>query len=96
MAISDSLDLSLIAFIGSVIGIVWTQALWLSGQFSKIRNLVFDTVKDLEVSLNTKFEYHEKHDDQRFNDIRNDLWMIRLRSAAKDGSLVAEAHPAKD
>lgn len=79
-----NLDLSLLAFIGSVIGIVWTQALWLSGQFSKMRSLVYEATSKVESNLVAKFEYHEKHDDQRFNDIRNDLWMIRLRSAARD------------
>lgn len=66
-------------------GTVWALAWWLSGQFSEVRNLVYQQMMRVEQSILSKLEYHEKHDDSRFNDIRNDLWDIRVRNASKDG-----------
>lgn len=51
------------------------------GQFLSLRNLIFK-VKD---DIIGKLEYHERHDDQRFQEIRNDVWEIRVRNAALDG-----------
>lgn len=66
-------------------GTVWALAWWLSGQFSEVRNLVYQQMTRVEQSILSKLEYHEKHDDSRFNDVRNDLWDIRVRNASKDG-----------
>lgn len=39
-----------------------------------------------------KLDYHEKHDDSRFNDLKqdiysvtNDVWALRVRNAAREG-----------
>lgn len=74
--------LSVGVFVG---GTVWALAWWLSGQFSEIRHLVYEQMSRVEQSILNKLEYHEKHDDSRFIDIRNDLWDIRVRNAARDG-----------
>lgn len=67
---------------GSVIvGAVW----WLSAQFSFLRNMIYTKAEELRLQLTSKFEYHEKHDDERFGNISNDLWAIRMRNAARDG-----------
>lgn len=66
-------------------GTVWALAWWLSGQFSEIRSFVYAQTNRIEQTILNKLEYHEKHDDQRFTGIRNDLWDIRVRNAAKDG-----------
>ena len=66
-------------------GTVWALAWWLSGQFSEIRALVYHQMTKVEENILDKLEYHEKHDDARFLGIRNDLWDIRVRNAAKDG-----------
>ena len=66
-------------------GTVWALAWWLSGQFSDIRNFVYAQTTRIEQTILSKLEYHEKHDDVRFNNISNDLWDIRVRNAAKDG-----------
>lgn len=68
----------------TVFGAIWSLAWWLSGQFSQIRNLVYTTAEKTRDVLLTKLEYHEKHDDSRFSDIRNDIWDIRVRNAARD------------
>src|SRR5688572_6684015 len=64
---------------------------WLSGQFSEHRKFTYSAVKEMKDEVLEKLEYHEQHDDTRFNQIddrfgrlRNDLWEIRLRNAAKD------------
>lgn len=74
--------LSVGVFVG---GTVWALAWWLSGQFSGIRHFVYEQILRVEQSVLSKLEYHEKHDDTRFSSIRNDLWEIRVRNAAKDG-----------
>lgn len=83
-----SLSLSTIAAIG---GLVW----FISNQFSKIRSLVYESRQHLSERIETtenkilaKLEYHERHDDQRFAAVTNDLWTIRVRNAAIDGAKV--------
>lgn len=72
-------------------GTVWALAWWLSGQFSEIRALVYQQMSSVKTNILDKLEYHEKHDDARFADIRNDLWDIRVRNAAKDGHITPPA-----
>jgi hypothetical protein len=69
----------------TVFGAIWSLAWWLSGKFSEIRNLVYISAEKTRDVLLTKLEYHEKHDDSRFADIRNDIWDIRVRNASRDG-----------
>jgi len=54
---------------------------WLAaGQFSAVRSLVYSqTEKIVE-----KLEYHERHDDKRFQMMADDVWAIKVRNAAKD------------
>lgn len=72
-------------------GTVWALAWWLSGQFSEVRALVYQQMSSVKTNILDKLEYHEKHDDARFADLRNDLWDIRVRNAAKDGLIPPSA-----
>lgn len=65
----------------AIIGGVWSLAWWFARQFSNIAKAITET-KD---AILAKLEYHEKHDDQRFAEVRKDIWEIRLRNAAIDG-----------
>lgn len=38
----------------------------------------------VEKAIAEKLEYHERHDDDRFGQIRSDLAELRIRNAAKD------------
>lgn len=67
---------------------------WLSGQFAENRKFTYTIVKEMKEEIFKKLEYHEKHDDTRFSQIenrfgrlRNDIWEIRLRNAAKDSQM---------
>lgn len=67
---------------------------WLSGQFSQHRKYTYEIVKEMKDEVLQKLEYHERHDDNRFTQIdgrigrlRNDIWEIRLRNAAKDNQM---------
>lgn len=62
-------------------GAVWGLAWWLSGQFSGIRTLVYEQITKTGEAILDKLEYHEKHDDSRFDDIKRDIWEIKLRQA---------------
>lgn len=81
--------LGVISLIGSfVLGAIgWSLwgSWWLSKKFSEIKGLFFDRMERLETNILGKLEYHERHDDKRFADIRDDIWDIRVRNAAKDG-----------
>ena len=50
-----------------------------------VRELVHIEVDKLERGISQKMEYHERHDDDRFGRIRDDLWEIRVSNAAKQG-----------
>lgn len=67
---------ALVTTLAAVGGMTW----WLSGQFSKMRGLVYETSD----KIMAKLDYHEKHDDNRFNAVHNDLWAIKLRNASAD------------
>lgn len=63
----------------TIIGFIWGFAWWLSRKFSGIYEKI-QTTLDLMI---TKLEYHEQHDDQRFSEITNGLWALRVEQAAK-------------
>lgn len=64
-----------------------TLTWWLSRQFDNVKNRVDKKVEEVKIYFSEKLDYHEKHDDARFSDLKNDVWMIRLRNAAKEGVL---------
>ena len=73
--------LSVGVFVG---GTVWALAWWLSGQFSEIRAFVYQQMSRVEVNILDKLEYHEKHDDNRFEDLNKELWDVKIRLASKN------------
>lgn len=83
-----NLFLAVAIALGSLIVVLISSALWLSRQFSGIRNLVYEKTEQLKEFIIDKIEYHEKHDDRRFHDLGNDIWAIKLRNAGIDGQVV--------
>lgn len=73
--------LSVGVFVG---GTVWALAWWLSGQFSEIRSFVYQQLSRVEVNILDKLEYHEKHDDSRFEDLNKEIWDVKIRLASKN------------
>jgi|SRR5882724_3130681 len=76
------LAVSIAVFVG---GSVWGLAWWLSGQFSSLRHLVYEQITKTEALILSKLEYHERHDDTRFENMRKDMFTIQLRQAAGKG-----------
>lgn len=69
------------------IGVILISGVWwFQSQFSHLRSYFFDQIEKLSKNIMDKIEYHERHDDKRFADVRDDIWEIRLRNAAIDGS----------
>lgn len=64
-------------------GIVWGFAGWLNTKFETLRKQIATT----SASVIDKLEYHERHDDKRFESVNNELWAIKVRNASKDGYL---------
>lgn len=62
----------------AIFGSVWSLAWWLSGQFTTTRNIIYSQVE----KVIGKLEYHERHDDQRFAAIMNDLSDLKIRNAS--------------
>lgn len=86
----DQTYISLITILLTTVSAIWFLALWISRQFSNIRTLVYSENEKLRNQLINKIEYHEKHDDNRFAEIRNSIyetrnsvWEVRLNMAAK-------------
>ena len=71
-----------------ILGSVWGHSLWLSKQFASLRELIYLKVDQLESNFIQKLEYHERHDDARFQEMHNNIWEMKLRNAAQ--GLLAE------
>lgn len=67
----------LVAFETTVIAGIWGFAWFLSKKFSSIYNKIQETLD----TMIEKLEYHEQHDDKRFNQITDGLWALRLENA---------------
>lgn len=59
----------------TILGSVWALGRYLDSRFARVFEKI-DTVKDMVLN---KLEYHERHDDKRFSEIREDIWETRLR-----------------
>lgn len=84
---SDWITVAQIIF-GAIIGtalFVWASAWWLAKKFSGVEGTLFKKIDALEDNILRKLEYHERHDDERFSQVRNEVWDIKVRNAARDG-----------
>lgn len=77
----------------------WVSASWLNRKFSDTNTLIDYKIEKLEKAIVSKMDYHEKHDDERFseirttaenrfNEVKNDIWDIRVRNAALDNIIL--------
>jgi len=80
---NPSVAVTVVGLLISIFGAVWSLAWWLSGHFTNIRKDFYALGKEIL----DKLEYHERHDDTRFSQIRDDIWDIRVRNAAFDGTI---------
>jgi hypothetical protein len=69
----------------TVASLAWAASQYFARQFNSTRQLIDNKIEKLELNVLNKLEYHEKHDDQRFSALYNDVWDIRVRNAARDG-----------
>ena len=68
-----------------IISAVWGFSIWIGKKFDSTKDFFSEKIEKLETNIIKKLEYHERHDDERFADIKNDVWDIRVRNAARDG-----------
>lgn len=85
----NNLDWATVGIIFTIVSAVSSLTWWLSGQFSAVKNLVYTRVETVSKVILDKLEYHERHDDDRFSDIRKILAEIAVRNAAKDTIMAA-------
>jgi hypothetical protein len=81
----------ILTLVTAIAGSVWSLAWWLNGHFNNLRRDFLLLSKEIV----SKLEYHERHDDTRFSQIRDsilqvrdDVWSIRVQDAARDGKLI--------
>jgi hypothetical protein len=60
------------------------MAWWLASRFKEVTSLVFAKTEQLQIFFTTKIDAHEKVDNKRFEDLGDDIWMMRVRLAAAD------------
>lgn len=63
---------------------------WLSGQFDSQKVFFTKEMRQVENSIVEKLEYHERHDDRRFAEVKDDIFGIQLRNAAIDGEVFVQ------
>ena len=71
--------------VASLVTAVLVMYMKLEGKFSDVRKNIFEKLEKMQETILDKLEYHERHDDQRFNTVNNDIWAIKVRNAALDG-----------
>jgi hypothetical protein len=74
-------SLTALYYLAGVLSVVAGGVVYLSKQLNSIKTLIYNKTEQLKEFVVAKLEYHEKHDDARFDSIRNDLWEIRLSNA---------------
>lgn len=74
----------------TIIGTAWKLSGSLNKQFDEARELVYRKFDELNKTLSDRIDYHEKHDDERFQNVRNDIWDIRVLNAARDAIPLAK------
>lgn len=79
-----------VSIVITTLGTVWMLALWISRQFSTTKTFVYDRMESLQRIISDKLEFHERQDTERFANLQNDLWTIKLRNAAIDGANMAK------
>ena len=74
-----------IVTVASIVTAVLIMYMKLESKFSDVKKTIFERLEKLQETILDKLEYHERHDDQRFNAVTNDIWAIKVRNAAIDG-----------
>lgn len=87
-----SIFLTGIGIMSTLVTVGWISASWMNKKFAELTEQIDVQIRKLEDNLIRKLDYHEKHDDDRFSQVRNDIWEIRLRNAAHDGKLNVSRH----
>lgn len=80
----------------AVIGSVGSIAMWLSGKFDNLFTKVTEKLEKSVEAILDKFEEHEKEDNRRFDQIKTDIWEIKVLNAAKDGVVMRSSFDQKD
>lgn len=76
---------AVMSILGALLTSVWYIAWFISKQLSGLKDLFFVKIEAMQGVILSKLEYHERHDDSRFAEIRSDVNAIKLRNASRDG-----------
>jgi hypothetical protein len=66
---------------GTVATVVWSAAWFIFTQQIKIKDLIYVKFEELKNLFSDKLDYHERHDDQRFDNITKDIMTLRISQA---------------
>lgn len=82
MIMDYNLAFQVLGIIAGVISTVGIMAWRLNSQFNANREYFSMKMEAVVEKILNKLEYHERHDDKRFAEIRDDIWEVRLRQVA--------------
>lgn len=72
---------------GTVAALVWSAAWFLFRGQQFTQELIYKKVDEIKGNFSEKIDYHERHDDDRFDNIEKQIISIRLQQAANTGRI---------
>ncbi len=75
---------------------MWKFSTWISEQFSSMKDYVNDRISDLENKVIDKIDYHERLDNNRFSNIHNEIWELKVLDATRNGAMLKNAKTKED
>ena len=78
IVLSFSVVVGITTCMAIILGAVWSHSLWLSKQFTSLRELIYKKIDNLQDTFLTKLEYQERHDDTRFQELGREMWEMKL------------------
>lgn len=80
-----------VAVVGGIVIPVF--AFWrdIKTKFEKMNEKLAERLEHAVNKIVAKFDEHEKEDNRRFDQIKTDIWEIKLLNAAKDGVIMRKS-----
>lgn len=87
---------TIVGIIIAVVGAAFAQSQRIDRQFSNTREFVSKRVDDVKEYFTQKLDYHERHDDQRFANINDNIWSLRVDHATQTALQRSKAKSSTD
>lgn len=71
----------LLAFVGALVATTATAVIYINNSLSANRQLLYVAIKEVTTTIVAKLEYHEQHDDRRFEARDKRIWALEMWKA---------------